>query len=35
MKNEIRELAERDFARAIPRKQRERILHGRPPCQHE
>jgi putative transcriptional regulator len=29
MKEEIRELTERDFARAIPRKQRERILRGR------
>jgi putative transcriptional regulator len=29
MKTEIRELTERDFARAIPRKQRERILRGR------
>jgi DNA-binding transcriptional regulator YiaG len=26
---EIRELTDRDFAHAIPRKQRERILHGR------
>jgi putative transcriptional regulator len=29
MKDEIRELTEQDFARAIPRKQRERILRGR------
>ena len=29
MKDEIRELTERDFARAMPRKQRERILRGR------
>ena len=29
MKTEIRELTERDFAKAIPRKQRERILRGR------
>ena len=29
MKNEIRELTERDFAKAIPRKQRERIHRGR------
>ena len=29
MKDEIRELTDRDFARAIPRKQRERILHGK------
>ena len=29
MKNEIRELTERDFAKAIPRRQRERILRGR------
>jgi len=29
MKNDIRELTDRDFARAIPRKQRERILSGR------
>ena len=29
MKDEIRELTDRDFARAIPRKQRERILRGR------
>ena len=29
MKTEIRELTARDFARAIPRKQRERILRGR------
>ena len=28
MKNEIRELTERDFERAMPRKQRERILRG-------
>lgn len=28
MKNEIRELTERDFASAMPRKQRERILRG-------
>lgn len=28
MKNEIRELTERDFVRAMPRKQRERILRG-------
>jgi putative transcriptional regulator len=27
--DDIRELADRDFARAIPRKQRERILRGR------
>jgi DNA-binding transcriptional regulator YiaG len=27
--DEIRELNDKDFARAIPRKQRERILHGR------
>jgi putative transcriptional regulator len=27
--DEIRELTDRDFARAIPRKQRERILRGR------
>jgi putative transcriptional regulator len=29
MKDEIRELTEQDFARAMPRKQRERILRGR------
>ena len=29
MKDEIRELTDRDFARAIPRRQRERILRGR------
>ena len=29
MADEIRELADKDFARAIPRKQRERILRGR------
>jgi putative transcriptional regulator len=29
MKDEIRELTDRDFARAIPRKQRERILRGK------
>jgi putative transcriptional regulator len=29
MKDEIRGLTERDFAKAIPRKQRERILRGR------
>ena len=29
MKVEIRELTEKDLARAIPRKQRERILRGR------
>ncbi len=29
MKDDIRELTERDFARAIPRRQRERILQGR------
>ena len=29
MKDEIRELTDKDFARAIPRKQRERILQGR------
>ena len=29
MVDEIRELADKDFARAIPRKQRERILRGR------
>lgn len=29
MDDEIRELTDRDFARAIPRKQRERILRGR------
>ena len=29
MKDEIRELTDRDFARAIPRKQRERLLRGR------
>ena len=29
MSDEIRELTEADFARAIPRKQRERILRGR------
>ena len=29
MNDEIRELTDRDFARAIPRKQRERILCGR------
>lgn len=29
MKNDTRELTDRDFARAIPRKQRERILSGR------
>ena len=29
MKDEIRELSDRDFARAIPRKQRERILRGK------
>lgn len=29
MKSETRELTDRDFARAIPRKQRERILSGR------
>jgi putative transcriptional regulator len=28
MKDDIRELTERDFARAMPRKQRERILRG-------
>jgi putative transcriptional regulator len=28
MSDEIRELTERDFARAMPRKQRERILRG-------
>src|SRR5262245_8842076 len=28
MNEEIRELTERDFARALPRKQRERILRG-------
>jgi putative transcriptional regulator len=28
MKDEIRELTEQDFARAMPRKQRERILRG-------
>jgi putative transcriptional regulator len=28
MKDDIRELTEQDFARAIPRKQRERILRG-------
>ena len=28
MSDEIRELTDRDFARAIPRKQRERILGG-------
>ena len=28
MKDEIRELTERDFARSMPRKQRERILRG-------
>jgi putative transcriptional regulator len=28
MKDEIRELTDRDFARAMPRKQRERILRG-------
>jgi len=28
VKNEIRELTERDFERAMPRKQRERILRG-------
>ena len=29
MKSDNRELTDRDFARAIPRKQRERILSGR------
>ena len=29
MKDEIPELTDRDFARAIPRKQRERLLRGR------
>ena len=29
MSDEIRELTDRDFARAMPRKQRERILRGR------
>jgi len=29
MKDEIRELTDEDLARAIPRKQRERILRGR------
>ncbi len=29
MKDEIRELTEEDFAKAIPRKQRERLLRGR------
>ena len=29
MDDEIRELTDRDFARAIPRKRRERILRGR------
>lgn len=29
MKDDIRELTERDFAKAIPRRQRERILEGR------
>jgi len=29
MRDDIRELTDRDFARAIPRKQRERILRGR------
>jgi len=29
MKDDIRELTEQDFARAIPRRQRERILQGR------
>ncbi len=29
MKDDIPELTEQDFARAIPRKQRERILRGR------
>ncbi len=29
MKDELRELTEEDFARVIPRKQRERILRGR------
>ena len=29
MKSETRELTDRDIARAIPRKQRERILRGR------
>lgn len=29
MDDEIRELTDRDFARAIPRRQRERILRGR------
>lgn len=28
VKNEIRDLTDRDFARAMPRKQRERILRG-------
>lgn len=28
MKDDIRELTDRDFARAMPRKQRERILRG-------
>ena len=29
MKDEIPELTDRDFARALPRKQRERLLRGR------
>ena len=29
MRDDIRELTDRDFARAIPRRQRERILRGR------
>ena len=29
MTNDIRELTEEDFARSIPRKQRERIIRGR------
>ena len=29
MSDEIRELTDRDFARAIPKKQRERILRGK------
>ena len=29
MNDEIRELTDRDFARALPRKQRERILRGK------
>jgi putative transcriptional regulator len=29
MSDEVRELTDRDFARALPRRQRERILRGR------